>query len=68
MKQQALLVDSKGIEYAKLTSGVIIRGLGGFGGEKQPAEPSYNPPARAPDAVAEVKTSPHQALLYRLSG
>lgn len=68
MKQESLLVDAKGTQYAKLISGVFIRGLGGFGGEKQPAEPTYSPPSRAPDAVGEFKTSPHQALLYRLSG
>jgi len=68
IQQQSVMVDSKGIEYAKLISGTFIRGLGGFGGEKQPPEKSYNPPKRAPDAVAEFTTSPYQALLYRLSG
>ena len=68
IKQESVMVDAQGTEYVKLVSGVFVRGLGGFGGEKQAPETSYAPPARAPDAVAEYKTSPHQALLYRLNG
>ena len=67
-QQEALLVDSKGVEYARLVSGVFVRGLGGFGGPKQPAEEVISIPQRAPDCVDEVKTSKDQALLYRLSG
>jgi len=68
MQQQSVLVDSAGVEYVKLIGGVFVRGLGGFGGEKQAPEKTYTPPNRAPDAVGEFVTSPHQALLYRLSG
>jgi acyl dehydratase len=45
----------------------FIRGEGGFGGERG-SEPGNNPPDRAPDQMIEMKTSPQQALLYRLSG
>jgi len=45
----------------------FIRGEGGFGGERGP-EPGNDPPDRDPDQVIEMKTSPQQALLYRLSG
>jgi len=62
------MVDEKGTEYVRMVSGVFVRGLGGFGGEKQPPEPSYKPPSRAPDAVSEFQTSPFQAVTYRLSG
>jgi peroxisomal enoyl-CoA hydratase 2 len=68
IQQQSVMVDSKGVEYAKLISGTFVRGLGGFGGEKQPPEKSYTPPNRAPDAIGEFATSPFQASLYRLSG
>ena len=54
-------------------SAVFVRGSGGFGGPSKPssrgtATAAYKPPARAPDAVVEEKTSPDQAALYRLSG
>jgi acyl dehydratase len=47
--------------------GAFIRGEGGFGGPSGP--PAGNePPDRAPDGVAESRTLPQQALLYRLNG
>ncbi len=52
---------------------IIFRGEGGFGGPRPPAEgpdgptPSV-PKDRAPDWTVEERTSPEQALLYRLSG
>jgi multifunctional beta-oxidation protein len=52
---------------------VFIRGSGGFGGktkaEDRGAITAANvPPKRAPDYVAQFKTSEDQAALYRLSG
>ena len=47
--------------------GVLVRGEGGFGGEKGPTT-GMEPPDREPDKVIEAKTLPQQALLYRLSG
>jgi len=52
---------------------VFLRGSGGFGGKKKPADrgaatAANKPPARAPDAVVEEKTTEEQAALYRLSG
>ncbi|KZT59136.1 putative multifunctional beta-oxidation protein [Calocera cornea HHB12733] len=54
-------------------STAIIRGSGGFGGQKQgkdrgAATAANTPPKRQPDAVIEEETSPDQAALYRLSG
>jgi acyl dehydratase len=49
-------------------SSVVIRGAGGFGGERGPSGGSDAPPQRAPDAEWSMTTSPDQALLYRLSG
>ena len=46
---------------------LFARGEGGFGGESGPA-PRFAAPDRAPDAVVESPTTPHQTLLYRLSG
>ncbi len=45
----------------------FIRGEGGFGGERGP-EPEFDAPDRKPDRIAEMKTLPQQALIYRLSG
>ncbi|PBP28960.1 hypothetical protein BUE80_DR000138 [Diplocarpon rosae] len=54
-------------------STVFIRGSGGFGGERKSADrgastAANKPPSRAPDFIAEEKTTEEQAVLYRLSG
>jgi acyl dehydratase len=49
------------------TSGVFVRGAGGFGGERGP-EAGNKPPDRAPDKTVEMQTLPIQAIIYRLSG
>lgn len=54
-------------------STVFLRGCGGFGGEKKPADrgaatAANTPPKRKPDIVVESKTIPEQAAIYRLSG
>jgi 3-hydroxyacyl-CoA dehydrogenase/3a,7a,12a-trihydroxy-5b-cholest-24-enoyl-CoA hydratase len=50
----------------ELTS--VIRGAGGWGGDRGPSEPPSAPPSRAADAVTRQQIHPNQALLYRLSG
>lgn len=60
--------DEKGNLLFKNTFTVFARGEGGFGGDRGPAGARNEPPSRAPDAVEEMKTAEHQALLYRLSG
>ncbi len=47
---------------------MVVRGAGGWGGERGPATDLNQAPERAPDAVITEKTSENQALLYRLSG
>ena len=47
---------------------MVVRGAGGWGGERGPSGDGNAPPDRAPDAVVEQKISADQALLYRLSG
>ncbi len=49
------------------TSGVFVRGAGGFGGERGP-EAGNVAPERAPDKTVEMATLPIQAMIYRLSG
>lgn len=46
----------------------VIRGAGGWGGERGPSEPVNVAPERAPDLVSEQIIGANQALLYRLSG
>ncbi|HGG58145.1 MAG TPA: hypothetical protein ENK31_10150 [Nannocystis exedens] len=60
--------DESGEEliYNELTA--LIRGAGGFGGERGPSSEHNVPPDREPDAIVEETISANQALLYRLSG
>lgn len=49
--------------------GYFIRGQGGFGGPRNPPdEAPWTLPERGPDLVVTQRTSPGQALVYRLSG
>ena len=52
--------------YNELTA--LIRGAGGWGGDRGPTGESNAPPARDPDATVTEAIHPNQALLYRLSG
>jgi 3-hydroxyacyl-CoA dehydrogenase/3a,7a,12a-trihydroxy-5b-cholest-24-enoyl-CoA hydratase len=47
---------------------MVVRGAGGWGGDRGPSTDINQAPERAPDAVVTEKTSESQALLYRLSG
>ncbi|CEM02879.1 unnamed protein product [Vitrella brassicaformis CCMP3155] len=60
--------DQQGDLVCVNTSQLFIRGIGGFGGPKQPKGPARTPPNRPPDVVFTKATSPNQALIYRLSG
>ena len=60
--------DEKGALLFRNTFTVFARGEGGFGGDRGPTGAKNEPPSRAPDAVVEMPTAEHQALLYRLSG
>jgi acyl dehydratase len=51
------------------TWSIIIRGAGGFGGERPPPSKTPGVPKdRAPDWEHVESTTPEQALLYRISG
>src|SRR5690606_28533194 len=58
--------DGEVLAYNEL--GAVIRGAGGWGGERGPTGETNTPPDRLPDATAEEQIRPNQALLYRLSG
>jgi len=57
-----------GTLLCRLTATSVLRGNGGFGGPNTPLPAPHALPQRAPDHVAECRTSPRAALIYRLSG
>lgn len=57
-----------GAVLATLLSTVFARGDGGFGGPQGTGPAPHMLPERAPDKVLARKTTPNQALIYRLSG
>lgn len=59
--------DDSGMPIATVRSSVFIRAAGGFGGEVQPSA-SGTMPDGPPDHQVLYRTSPNQALLYRLTG
>ncbi|KAI9333346.1 peroxisomal dehydratase [Zopfochytrium polystomum] len=68
-ESESYLVDASGKKYVHMTSSAFIIGAGNFGGPKRPKPTiQINPPNRTPDASQVDTLSPHQALLYRLSG
>jgi acyl dehydratase len=66
--ENTLLDVKTGKEYVKFTNTAFGIGQGGYGGPRGPAKKGYPAPDRKPDAVHVYKTSPEQALLYRLCG
>src|SRR6185436_516195 len=46
----------------------VVRGAGGWGGDRGPTGEMNAAPDRAPDATVSERISENQALLYRLSG
>jgi acyl dehydratase len=59
--------DAGGETVFTNTSGVFVRGAGGFGGDRGP-EAGNVAPDRAPDKTVEDTTLDIQAAIYRLSG
>lgn len=63
------LRDRSGQTVADLAELWVLRGAGGFGGERAlPGDPPIVMPERAPDSALELPTSLNQAMIYRLSG
>lgn len=57
-----------GTPLVKNDISMIVRGAGGWGGDRGPSGDLNVPPDRKPDAVVTEKIGEGQALLYRLSG
>jgi len=64
---ETLVSDLDGNRLWTNRSSIFARGEGGFGGERGPSSGSGQPD-RAPDHVIVARTTPQQALLYRLLG
>ncbi len=73
MKRMAQVVvhtetrDEAGAHLFDTEWGIVVLGEGGWGGEAPPGREG-SAPSRPADLRVEEKTSPEQALLYRLSG
>jgi acyl dehydratase len=65
---EAQCVDAEsGQPLVTTTTGIMVRGEGGFGGERG-SQSRWVQPERAADYSLTYQTRPDQALLYRLSG
>lgn len=66
---ERVLVDTASTQpICTLLSATVARGDGGFGGPPGPETQRSVAPARDPDWIDELPTSPRAALLYRLNG
>ncbi|CAM9769565.1 unnamed protein product, partial [Hapterophycus canaliculatus] len=69
LRTKTTLTDKEGgSTFAETTQGTFMRGLEILGDVGPPLPPRPQPLPGAPDVVATVTVSPHQAFLYRLSG
>jgi 3-hydroxyacyl-CoA dehydrogenase/3a,7a,12a-trihydroxy-5b-cholest-24-enoyl-CoA hydratase len=61
-------LDESGREVALNEVTTVVRGAGGWGGDRGPQAEATQVPSRAADAVVTETIHANQALLYRLSG
>jgi len=65
---EVITYDQDGNQLARNEFTSVIRGAGGWGGDRGPSAEVNVAPDRAPDAVVEDVIPANQALLYRLTG
>ncbi len=65
--QEGEAVDEAGEALFTTRSSIFVRGEGGWGGDRGPST-KVELPEREPDADTGYRTTPQQALLYRLCG
>jgi acyl dehydratase len=65
--ERKIFAKGSGELIATVTQTAFCRGDGGFGGPSGPTPKPHELPARAPDFVCDLPTSPQAALIYRLS-
>ncbi len=69
IRSRRALSTLSGLLVAEMSELWVLRGAGGFGGERHlPGEPLPAVPDRPADCVIELPTALNQALIYRLSG
>lgn len=68
VEEKVLALEPAGAPLATIRKTVFGRAEGGFGGPRDGQPAPHVVPARMPDLTAEIATTPHQALLYRLTG
>ena len=69
LETTATSIDAKtGDKLLETVTTIVLRGQGGFGGERGEAKEKPTPPDRAPDHEVTYQTRDDQALTYRLSG
>jgi len=66
--ERDVIDEASGELVATVRQTLLCRGNGGFGGAVRAVPEAMVLPACGPDHIAEVKTLPQMALLYRLSG
>jgi len=67
MYERKIFAKATGELIATVTQTAFCRGDGGFGGPSGPTPKPHELPARAPDFICDLPTSPQAALIYRLS-
>ena len=67
MVERKIFAKVSGELIATVTQTAFCRGDGGFGGPSGPTPKPHELPARAPDFICDLPTSPQAALIYRLS-
>jgi acyl dehydratase len=67
MVERRIYAKGSGELIATVAQTAFCRGDGGFGGPSGPTPKPHELPARAPDLVCDLPTSPQAALIYRLS-
>lgn len=70
LTEESLIKNAEtGKVLVRILKTLMIRGVGGYGYKGGPGAVKYpDPPARAPDQIAEGISYPNQAILYRLNG
>jgi peroxisomal enoyl-CoA hydratase 2 len=67
-ESESLITDAKGEVYVRMCSSAFCVGAKDFKDAGVSNSENVKLPTRTPDQVAEMKTSPHQTHIYRLSG